>query len=381
MRMLNFSYSAIVAAILLNSCNDTSTTYDYSAGGANHPRLNDSLVLKISDTHYGDTVNYDSLFFDLSDDPMAQAGDFSDIVIWYNPSFSEELPNWIYNYNTGQWDQFSCGTGAFGIFFGDYTHLLAARGLKAADYLNDSLQLILKPTCALRPPCHPGVAESYTINLLKTNRYYRPTPIVSPGNRSMGNLAFDGENYLLGIDQLRYGWFFSVDGMSQDSIILPGRVIDLSSDLGEIWMIDSASRILNINSTGEVISQFTFPFGAVNHIAVTENTVFLLKYQTVIRIYLIDKALSITRGIAVARDSLVIDGVVSGFAFDGKDLLIGTGDHLIKYDLDGNEKARHAWPIHNFRDMIYERGVLHVLCAGPRALRADDLVIARFLIP
>lgn len=146
-------------------------------------------------------------------------------------------------------------------------------------------------------------------------------------------------------------------------------------------MIDSAPRVFNINSAGELICQFTFPFGAINHIAVWEDRIFLLKYQSGIRIYMIDKALSITRGIAVVRDSLVLDGVVSGFAFDGIDLLIGTGTHLIKYGLDGNETARHTWPIHNFRDMLYERGVLHVLCGGPKTLRANDLVIARFLMP
>ncbi len=381
MRISYLYHPAIILVLLSGSCNETSTKYYYSAGGANHPRLTDPLVLKVSDTYYGDTVIYDSLFFDLSGDSMAQSGDFNDIAIWYNPFFSEELPNWIYNYNTGQWDQFSYGTGAYGFFFGDYTHLLAARGLQAADYLNDSLQLILRPTCALYPPCNSGVALSYTVNLLKLNPYYRPTPIVSPANRPMGNLAFNGENYLLGVDQLRYGWFFSTDGTSRDSILLPGRVIDLCSDLGEIWMIDSAPRVFNINSAGELICQFTFPFGAINHIAVWEDRIFLLKYQSGIRIYIIDKALSITRGIAVVRDSLVLDGVVSGFAFDGIDLLIGTGTHLIKYGLDGNETARHTWPIHNFRDMLYERGVLHVLCGGPKTLRANDLVIARFLIP
>ncbi|MEP0828335.1 MAG: hypothetical protein HRF51_07405 [bacterium] len=372
---------AIILVLLLGSCNETSTKYYYSAGGTNYPRLTDSLVLKVSDTYYGDTVIYDSLFFDLSGDSMAQSGDFNDIAIWYNPSFSEELPNWIYNHNTGQWDQFSYGTGAFGFFIGDYRHSLVARGLNPADYLNNTLQIILKPTCALRPPCPQGVALTYTINLLKIHPYYHPTPIVDPGNNPMGNLAFDGENYLLGIDQLKYGWPFSVDGMRHDSIVLPGRVIDLSSDLGEIWMIDSASRVFNIDSTGEVICQFTFPFGAINHIAVWEDRIFLLKYQPGIRIYIVDKALSITRGIAVVTDSLVLDGVVSGFEFDGVNFLIGTGTNLIKYDLVGNEMARYTWTIHAFRDMIYERGVLHVLCGGPKTLRANDQVIARFLIP
>jgi hypothetical protein len=351
--------------------NASSYTYMPAISSAVSTYIDEPILLDASETLAPSLSIGDEFLFEFDDISLVENGMYNDFDLAYWTSTSCDTVLWIFNYETGFWDQVDFspppGTVCF-LVPTKQSHLFSAVQLEVHYYLNEDLEMQLR-----------GDIDEPAIRALQINSNYLAVPIIVQGVHYFDGLAHDGQSLWVSSNTSDKLYEVSLSGIVLAEFTAPSRYpFGLAFDGQNLWLADGTDRIFKLNSGGNVLCHFSVPTDYPGGLTWDGSKLWLTEYSGFQRIFGIEPNESCDTGMAVLTDELRTPGGRSyGLAWNGTYLLVAS-DNLYQMTTSGEIVQVYSLPVAWVTDIAWNEEGVWLLNMGPKSVWGRDPVITKF---